>query len=323
MDYFKNILGNAVAKRQLNHDILTKSCAHAYLFIGQSGIGKFTMAMELAKALLPRMKDLENPENHPDLHVINTDSSSIKKKEVEELIEETTKTAFQEETQVFMVKDFEKVTREGQNALLKTIEEPKKGIYILLTSSAPEMVLPTIRSRCRVVNIFPLAEKEVADYLQGLDKKLTKNEVELYARISAGNLQEAITFIEHPEYLLLRKRALEELIKLCTSKYSNPFETFNFFEKNKEDFSFIAKQYKLWFQDLMNFPIGGKIVHRDFFQKNIILPNLKGEVLYDLWDVVDKTEQNLKNNGNFQLQVENMLLHIQEEYHDTSGGGSF
>lgn len=321
MDYFKNIAGNPTAKAQLNHEAATGTIAHAYLFRGQSGTGKFTFALELAKVLIPAAAELENPENHPDLHIINTDAPTIKKGQIEELIEEAGKTAFEKETQVFLIKDFEKVTPEGQNALLKTLEEPKKGVHILLTTSAPEEVLPTIRSRCRPVSVYPLSREETERYLRKLDKNLTTGEIRLYAKLSDGNLKEARSYVENPDLLLLRKEGMKELLKLCRGKNGNPFEAYKFFEGRKKKFPFLAKQYKLWFQDLMKLPYGGEPAHEDLLKDGCPVPRLETEQLYELWNVIDRTEQNLKRNGNFQLNVENMLLHIQGEYHDRSSGG--
>ena len=201
------------------------------------------------------------------------------------------------------------------------MEEPKDGVFLLLTSSMPDLVLPTILSRCRKITLYPLPEGDVVKFLRDKYKTLSAEEALLYGRIADGNLQDAISLAGNPDLFLLRREALEEFVKLIAPG-GNPFEIYKFFEKHKDDLSFISKQWKLLFLDFMNEPIGGNVVHRDFFEKHLMIPKLGRDSYYHMWELVDRMEQYLKYNGNFQLQVENMLLLIQGEYHDRGSGST-
>lgn len=315
---FENIIGNKGAIRQLTWDIKRATPAQAYVFTGPEGVGKFTMAVAFAKVFFPDFQG--SLKNHPDFHTLTADGLSIKKNQVEELITEAQKTAFQDLHQIFIIRDFDKVTVEGQNALLKTLEEPKPGVYLLLTTSRPGKVLPTILSRCREVRLVPPTGEEVRELLRRRDPNLTEEECILYGKLSQGNMKEALDYVEDPRRMELRQKALRILESLA--KGADPFSFYPFFEEHRGDFSFLAKQYRSWFRDLRLLPYGEEPVNSDLLKKDGPGPFLTDEGAMNLWRLVEETEFHLERNGNFQLHVENMLLKIQEEYRDRSGRGT-
>ncbi|MDD3375661.1 MAG: DNA polymerase III subunit delta' [Candidatus Omnitrophica bacterium] len=149
--------------------VKSERLAHAYFFSGSKGIGKFETALAVAK--LVNCEDLKdgmfcdacsaclkiNNSNHPDIHVLEDNGESIKIDDIRLLIRSLQFRSFEARIKVFLIQNAQRLTIEASNALLKTLEEPSRDSLIILTTSMPERLLETIRSRCQAVHFFSLA----------------------------------------------------------------------------------------------------------------------------------------------------------------------
>ena len=155
--------------------------AHAYLFIGPKEIGKSETALALAKTLncegapqpffcdqCPSCLKITKG-NHPDVHVIQSEegTSAIKIGQVRELLGQARLRPFEAKRKVFIIVNAEEMTPEGANALLKTLEEPSATSVLLLTTSVPEKLLPTVRSRAQAVHFLSESNEKILQYLEG------------------------------------------------------------------------------------------------------------------------------------------------------------
>jgi DNA polymerase-3 subunit delta' len=156
---------------------------HAGLISGPAGVGKINLALVLARRLLgaaaaPAGLDPTAAlaavaarhaptDRHPDLHWLypEEDKETISVDQVRQLIEELTLTAHRGGAKVAIVEPAEAMTPPAANALLKTLEEPTPGCYLLLLSHQPGRLPPTIRSRCQHLPLRPPAVAAVAEWL--------------------------------------------------------------------------------------------------------------------------------------------------------------
>lgn len=170
---FDNIIGNTEIKDYLRKSIDNNNILHSYLFLGTEGIGKLTIAKEFAKYILC----LENKEvcnckscicfdgnNHPDFNVINEIGETIKIDQVRELISKIIEKPIVSNRKVYIINDSEKITKEAQNCLLKTLEEPPEFVTIILVSSNENLILNTIKSRCMKIKFKNIEDKELYNY---------------------------------------------------------------------------------------------------------------------------------------------------------------
>jgi DNA polymerase III subunit delta' len=120
--------------------------SHAYLFVGNKEIGKKTFAIELAELVGCKF---------PDLLIVKPDQgkeiSILKIREVQNFLAYK---SYNGGFKIVIVDDAEKMNQEAQSCFLKTLEEPKGKTLLILISSKPDMLLPTITSRCQTIKFF-------------------------------------------------------------------------------------------------------------------------------------------------------------------------
>lgn len=196
------IVGQDRAVAALRAGLRSDRIHHAWIFHGPPGVGKFTTALAFAAIILDPSTtailsgDIEPDSDsavqrllaagtHPDLHIVTKELAvvsreasvrtskqrNIAKDVLEEfLIEPATRTGGASTggiaSKVFIIDEAELLDLRGQNALLKTLEEPAPGSVIILVTSSEERLLPTIRSRCQRVAFTPLNDDDMLQWLK-------------------------------------------------------------------------------------------------------------------------------------------------------------
>lgn len=148
--------------------------AHAYLLVGSVSMGTFALATEVALRLFCKFPDDNgNPDrtcaecqrilsgNHPDVVVARPEGRQIKVDQVRYLKAEFTKTGVEGSQKIFIIDGAETLTGSAANSLLKFIEEPGAGTYIFLLTANKSAVLPTVKSRCQIIEMRPLAKEVI------------------------------------------------------------------------------------------------------------------------------------------------------------------
>tara|TARA_B100000965_G_C19577060_1_gene751801 strand:+ start:1050 stop:2009 length:960 start_codon:yes stop_codon:yes gene_type:complete len=215
MDDFESIYGQDLAIRILKSAIYQEHISPAYLFSGPEGVGKKKTAKAFIKVILDKNLDRESTKrkiesnNHPDLlwveptymvqgksisqEKVKSESINIKSPpqirlgQIKEIIEFLGKKPLESERSIVIIDSIEKMNESASNALLKTLEEPNTGLFILITQR-PEKLLSTIRSRCQIVPFIRLNNKEVNNIIKKLEVAKEIN------NIPNEKIQDLITF---------------------------------------------------------------------------------------------------------------------------------
>lgn len=172
---FSDIVGNEKNKELLKQIINTNNIAHSYMFIGKESIGKFLFAKEFAKAMLCINQEKPcnvcksciefNTHNNPDFNILEPEGNSIKIDQIRELTKKVYEKPVISSRKVYIINDSNYMTKEAQNSLLKTLEEPPEYVTIILITSNDNLFLPTIKSRCTKISFTRLTNEELIKIL--------------------------------------------------------------------------------------------------------------------------------------------------------------
>jgi DNA polymerase III subunit delta' len=179
--------------------VLTGSPSHAYLFAGPAGSGKEEIAREFAAGLLA--EGSADPEGaaarvrtgaHPDLTwIAPTSSAGLLVGDIDEpVVAAATHTPFESARRVFVIEDADALNDQAANRMLKTLEEPPSYAHLILLTSRPGKVLPTIASRCQHVRFDAPPPARIAERLgrHGVDPR----SADACARLGLGDADRAL-----------------------------------------------------------------------------------------------------------------------------------
>lgn len=207
---FETLLGNDRLKQNLISSLSQGRISHFYLISGPEGSGKHTLARLLAAAIM--CKDSQKPclqcntcrkimeNSHPDfITVDDPEHKAVAVKIVRQAREDVYIRPNESDYKIYLFP--QELGIEGQNALLKILEEPPSyGVFILLTSNT-EQLLPTVRSRCTELALAALPEEMLISQLQKEFPQATQETLAAAAARSGGYLGQARTLLEQDDVL--------------------------------------------------------------------------------------------------------------------------
>ena len=216
-------LGDFVGNQRMVEILRRGRLPGASLFTGPEGVGKKTLALSLSA--LANCKEGSEDElcgtcsscvkeaagHHPDIRLFQPHKNLIKIDTMRELNREVQFRPFEGRLRCFIIDQAETLNEEAANCILKTLEEPPDTSRIILISSFPQRLLPTIRSRCQAFPFHPLGREEILRYLEN---HLTEDHPEMRASLAEGSIAAALT-LDLEETLGQRDRMLELLTSWC------------------------------------------------------------------------------------------------------------
>ncbi|MCI9016997.1 MAG: DNA polymerase III subunit delta' [Clostridia bacterium] len=294
---FKELIGNEKVKDILTNIIKLNKIAHSYIFCGPSGIGKTLFAKEFAKMILCDDKiirpcgkckscvEIEN-NNNPDFILISQEEKKIKIDQIRQLQEKIIEKPIISNKKIYVIKDADTMTKEAQNCLLKTLEEPPAYITIILIVENESMILNTIKSRCTKVMFNKIPNEELKNYLETIHglNNITTN----ILKASNGSITRAINFCENIEFYKQIDKVFTNIESLNLLDVLNKLE---FLYKNKEEI-----------YDVLDYI-------------NVILcSQCKKNFKYIKYvNQIEETKKRLKASSNYDMCIDKLLYEIWEE----------
>ena len=290
---FDKIVGNRDIKKSLENAIKIGKISHSYLFIGTQGIGKKKIAKEFSKAILCLNKNECNScksciefdsENNPDFQIIEPQGTSIKIEQIRELQKKVAEKPIISDKKIYIIDECDKMTKEAQNCLLKTLEEPPQYVIIILIGANESAILSTVKSRCSVIHFQNISDEEISTYLkQNLNVEIKDD---LLLKACGGSIGKAIQLKDNQDTYLELQKILSNL--------------------GKTDIIDIFKHTQI-------------LYNKENIQKMLEYINIvlliyaKQDARYaDCIKVVEETKKRLNFNTNFDMTIDNMLLQMKE-----------
>ena len=201
---FDSVVGHERVRSLLARSIKDRRLPPALLLTGPSGVGKRTLALAAARALVCETGVGEPCEScpacsraarglHPDVIVVEPETATIKIEQVRDMAREVLALPFEGRARGFVMDEAHVMTEQASNALLKSLEEPPASSHVFLVTASPQALLPTIRSRCQTLRLGPLPAALLESYLRDRGG-LAPEEARLRATLAGGSIGAALAF---------------------------------------------------------------------------------------------------------------------------------
>lgn len=266
---FKDIRGNDAVISFLKESSGAGRVANAYIFSGPGGIGKKLSALAFAKAVnclspneglscdkCPSCKKIDSS-NHPDVFVVTPEKKGATTKidDIRVVIKDNGLKPYEAKVKVYIIDEADSLTEEAANALLKTLEEPSAASMLILITERSSRLLPTIRSRCQIVNFFPLDTAIVEEILTA-SHNIDGVKARALSRISCGSPGKALE-LEDNDFFDKR----EKIIKALSS---DTFSGLDFDKTPRPDLRAVLDIMLTWYRDILVMKAGdGRLVNVD------------------------------------------------------------
>lgn len=203
------VTGHSQAVEVLRHSAANP--VHAFFFLGMTGDGKEIAARAFAACLVSGTDDASNRSNdlvmrevHPDVHEVRREGASLLRDDAERVIDKASTTAVEGRRKVIILHEVNLMQPAAVVRLLKTVEEPAEGVFIILLADAMVDLLVTIASRCLTVHFGPLDEQDIVAALvrRGIDESRARTA----ASSSHGSLDRALLAATDTQLVHRRER---------------------------------------------------------------------------------------------------------------------
>ncbi len=186
-----------------------------YLFVGSPGVGKRNAARVFAAALI--CPDACGECNtcrrvlaglHPDVTILQPEGYTFPVEVLRATAQAASQTPIEADHRVFIIQEADRIPERSQNALLKALEEPNRSVIWILLAHAVQPFLPTILSRCQIVDFPPIAEESMLGLLRD-QFALDGSEAQRLVRISRGDLNAAAQLAGDSNAVRVRTKAIQ------------------------------------------------------------------------------------------------------------------
>ncbi len=320
---FADIAGHEAAVGRLRRVVLDDRPAPAYLLSGPGGIGKRAVADAFATELLCATPAADGacgtcPQcvraaagTHPDVTLVarDADRRDIRTEQVRELTRRLTLRPLMGRRAIALIDGAEALNEHGQNALLKTLEEPPGAAVLVLCATRASVLLPTVRSRCQHIRLGPLADGELARFLAA--RGVPGGEVAALVGRAAGVPGRALALRDDPQ--AGRATLLEGLGRLSGMSAAEVSALAQ--SLGRTDVAPALETVASWYRDLLGLVAGSETPLRnpdaaDALRAAAVGATVRG-VVHQL-EAVCATIDAIERNANRVLALESMLLALRQ-----------
>ena len=329
MATFKDIIGQEQIKEHLTNAIEQGKISHAYVINGERFSGKEFIANVFAMALQCEHPDGVEPcqechsckqalsANQPDIiRVTHEKPNTIGVDDIRTQINtDIAIKPYSSPRKIYIIQEGEKMTAQAQNALLKTLEEPPAYAVILILTTNVDALLPTILSRCVVLNMKPVRDDLVKRYLME-ELQIPDYKANVCVAFARGNLGKAKQLASSEEFDHIKEEAVSMLKYVQDMEINEMLAAVKKIQEYKFDVDDYLDILAIWYRDVLLFKATNDANHLIFKEEIQYIKKCADRCAYegieDILKALDKAKSRLKANVNFELTMELLLMAIKE-----------
>ena len=329
MSRFSDIVGQEQLKEHLQNAVKENTVSHAYIINGERSSGKEFAVRIFAMALQCENRQGTEPcqechsckqalnRSHPDIIFLSHEKpGTISVDDIRRQINgDIAVKPYSGPKKIYIINEGEKMTVQAQNALLKTLEEPPEYAVIVILTTNVDSLLPTILSRCVVLNMKPAKDAQIKKFLMDT-MQIPDYKADICTAFARGNLGKAKMLAGSEEF----DKVKEEAVTLL--KYINEMEIHEVVAAIKKinEYKFDVNDYldilSVWYRDVLLFKATHDVNHLIFKEEIQYIRRVADRSTYEgiekIIDALEKSKQRLAANVNFDLAMELLLLTIKE-----------
>jgi len=325
---FTNIVGHEDIIRHFKSSIEMDKISHAYIINGEVDSGKKMLANAFAATLQCETGALEPCDkcqsclqietgNHPDIITVTHEKPNVIS--VDEIREQVVDSIgikpYKSKYKIYIVPDAQLMNVQAQNAILKTIEEPPEyGVILLLTSNLDKL-LPTVQSRCMLLNTKPIRERDMLGFLQK-NMGLTEEKAYFCLDFAQGNLGKAIKLATNEEYVQVIDSVVDVMKKIFDLDVDDLAIAVSHIEQFKMSIDDYLDLMMMWYRDVLMFKVTGNVDKLLFKGEYSTIKKqaamLSYKAIEDNINAIEIAKKRLDVNANFDVTMELLLLTLKE-----------
>lgn len=330
MANFNDIIGHEDIIQHFKMSIERGKLSHAYMLNGEKGTGKKLVTRVVAKTLQCEEGKADacnvchsciqaDSGNQPDIIWVSHEKANVIS--VEEIRTQVNQDIgvkpYSSRYKIYIIPDAHLLNAQAQNALLKTIEEPPEYAIIFLLTDNIDRMLPTIVSRCVVLNMKPVRETDMIRYMKDV-LGIPEEQAYFCERFAYGNLGKAVRLATSENYQEIK----EASVRLLRNIYKMDTEDIILAAKKladyKLEFGDLMDIMQMWYRDVLMFKITNSVNQLVFREEYQAMKQQSAKISYEGVDNVlkalDKMKVRLEANVNFDVAMELLLMTIKENY---------
>ena len=221
---------------------------------------------------------------------------------------------------IYIIPEAELMNPQAQNALLKTIEEPPEYAIIMLLTNNLDKMLPTILSRCITLNLKPVGELDMMEYLSRMG--IPQAKAKFCVGFAFGNLGKAVRLATSEEYNEIKHDCVQILKDINRMEIYDLIDAVKKMSKYKLDIYDYLDIMMMWYRDILMLKVSGSPDKLLFKEEYATLKQQANYISYEgienVLKALDKVKVRLEANVNFDIAMELLLLTIKENQNDRS-----
>lgn len=321
----KEILGREELVEYMKSTTKNSTLSHAYIFEGEKGMGKLFLAKEFARLILSMDKNEEecrliskkiDNDNNPDIIYVEPDKMTvISVEEIRSKVVSTLNIFPYGTYKIYIINEAEKMNEQAQNALLKSIEEPPNYVIIILLSANKNKLLPTILSRCILLNINPINPDKIKNYLIK-EYEVVDYVADMAAKFSDGNIGRAVRYALSDDFIEMKNNIVNILRNLDSESTTFEIKSVLQLETYKNEIKDCIELMILWFKDLLLLKATDDVNKILFKEEYKILREQVSRRNYSAiekgLEAMEKAKIRITSNVRLDIAIKLMLMHMRD-----------